>query len=656
MLLDLLTNTDDDEISHSTQTTPSSQLPECPPVDCRLACQHGFAKDHVTGCEICQCAASPVLDDTVTQGSNTQDDDDEIPDNDASGRNSPATCEPITCRMSCQFGWKKDKVTNCNICKCADPPTNNSQEIHSPESDLPENTAPDSDSGTEENRPVTCEPVNCRMSCQFGFAKDEVTGCYICQCADPPVNQSTGRHSPENGLPENNIPDQEDGIKENPCEPVTCMMMCQFGWAKDEVTNCEICQCADPPVSDNGSIEEGRTAQCEPLSCRITCQFGLAKDELTGCDICECAKPPVTIPPENNPSETIPDNQGVEEDRASQCEPVTCRMMCQYGWAKDEITGCDICECAQPPVTIPPENNPSENIVPDNEVAEESRVSQCEPVTCRMWCHFGWAKDEITGCDICQCAEGPGTVGTSEAATSIPDSLETPEKSVENIVDSGAVDRSGCQPVKCALWCSYGYATDPVTGCGVCQCAQLRTKRKTPFLYTTVKCEPINCELSCDHGYARHAVTGCEICTCAEAPMRPKREICPPVPCRMDCEHGFAKNELTGCDICICAHPVSANPSAVTTPSTKHPPAVTQTPVSAVTSSSITHYPPASSTSCVAVTCRIQCQYGLDRDASTGCPICRCRSPPDDKEVTTMSPADGNTENGECISHFLPLS
>jgi len=27
----------------------------------------------------------------------------------------------------------------------------------------------------------------------------------------------------------------------------------------------------------------------------------------------------------------------------------------------------------------------------------------CRPVRCRMYCRFGWAKDSITGCDICAC-------------------------------------------------------------------------------------------------------------------------------------------------------------------------------------------------------------------------------------------------------------
>ena len=46
----------------------------------------------------------------------------------------------------------------------------------------------------------------------------------------------------------------------NRCAPVTCKMMCPFGWAKDE-NGCEICQCVNPC-----EVKQISLSSCRPLS------------------------------------------------------------------------------------------------------------------------------------------------------------------------------------------------------------------------------------------------------------------------------------------------------------------------------------------------------------------------------------------------------
>ena len=58
------------------------------------------------------------------------------------------------------------------------------------------------------------------------------------------------------------------------------------------------------------------------------------------------------------------------------CRPVLCRMYCPYGWAKNPLTGCDMCKCAKP------------------------KCSPDQGMRCQMACRYGFKKDE-DGCTIC---------------------------------------------------------------------------------------------------------------------------------------------------------------------------------------------------------------------------------------------------------------
>jgi len=72
----------------------------------------------------------------------------------------------------------------------------------------------------------------------------------------------------------------------------------------------------------------------------------------------------------------------------SQCQPLTCKMNCPYGFQKD-AKGCDICQCSTAPAPKP----------------------KCPDVMCAMYCENGFQKD-ANGCDICQCNQAPSVSTT----------------------------------------------------------------------------------------------------------------------------------------------------------------------------------------------------------------------------------------------------
>jgi hypothetical protein len=80
-------------------------------------------------------------------------------------------------------------------------------------------------------------------------------------------------------------------------------------------------QCYGVEVDDSGQACDGQ-AQCEPVTCTLFCENGFATDE-NGCEICEC-----------------------EEEEPPQCEPFQCALDCFNGYKTDE-NGCQICECRE---------------------------------------------------------------------------------------------------------------------------------------------------------------------------------------------------------------------------------------------------------------------------------------------------------------------
>lgn len=87
-----------------------------------------------------------------------------------------------------------------------------------------------------------------------------------------------------------------------------------------------------------------------------------------------------------------------------------------------------------------------------------------------------------------------------------------------------------CPAVLCDVYCEFGNAIDPTTGCETCAC------NPPPV------CEPVACTLYCEGGFARDPETGCEVCACEEPPPPP------PAECTSDADCG----EGGVCDVSLC--------------------------------------------------------------------------------------------------------
>jgi hypothetical protein len=188
------------------------------------------------------------------------------------------TCPEIKCRANCgDAGYELDK-DGCQTCKCVS------------------------------KAKVECSRVMCRMFCQYGFKRDE-NGCEYCAC--------------------NQLPQE--------CPNLNCDRTCSNGYRQD-YSGCQTCECQCPPLACPNLID--------------TCKNGLKKDA-DGCSICSCD-----------------DEQEKSDDK---CLPLDCNLPCPYGLQVDEF-GCKLCSC-----------------------------NRCPMATCRMFCMYGFRKNEVDGCDICEC-------------------------------------------------------------------------------------------------------------------------------------------------------------------------------------------------------------------------------------------------------------
>lgn len=98
----------------------------------------------------------------------------------------------------------------------------------------------------------------------------------------------------------------------------------------------------------------------------------------------------------------------------------------------------------------------------------------CSPVACTLACQYGFARDPSTGCEVCSCNPAPALDGGPIACTA--DAFQCPDGTF--VGRSGprcefvcpVSDAGVCSPVVCTLACQYGFATDPLTGCEQCRC------------------------------------------------------------------------------------------------------------------------------------------------------------------------------------------
>ncbi|XP_071942697.1 uncharacterized protein [Antedon mediterranea] len=313
---------------------------------------------------------------------------------------------------------------------------------------------------------------------------------------------------------------------------------------------------------------------------------------------------------------------GEESTTPRPCPGLDCPLLdcLLYGYARDEY-GCQICECATGP-------------------GEESTTPRpCPGLTCPLLdCQYGYAREN--GCYICECTAGP------------------------------------CPDLDCLFNCPFGYLRDE-NGCETCKCrpdescdASKICKNNPcapgvvcPWKISTV-CVPSNCDCK-PHFYD---IGGREVeCTavtldacesgdnclnggvCVEDPTiargftcdcpkcykgrRCGRKNCPFNYCNKKCPFGYATDDC-GCDICVCLpepcdppatclidpcdpefFTCNLNPNAVCVPNNCD-----------CTQEFYTHSGKLAVCECPPV-CEIACEFGNVLDKN-GCPTCECKPAP----------------------------
>lgn len=208
---------------------------------------------------------------------------------------------------------------------------------------------------------TTCERLACPpIWCEYGYATD-ASGCPTCTCNPPPS-----------------------------CGPAPlCDPYCEFG-VRIDARGCPTCECNPPPV-------------CTGMVCPVYCEFGNVIDA-SGCPTCECNPPPT-------------------------CSPVACGLYCEFGFARDS-SGCEICACNPPPpppgslcssdyecapgnvcdfsmpVCAAPDCLPGSPCPPSMCWGTCLPSTTCVPVTCDLYCPYGFARD-ASGCETCACNPPP---------------------------------------------------------------------------------------------------------------------------------------------------------------------------------------------------------------------------------------------------------
>ncbi|KAL8611500.1 hypothetical protein ACOMHN_014555 [Nucella lapillus] len=297
--------------------------------------------------------------------------------------------------------------------------------------------------------------------------------------------------------------------------------------------------------------------------------------------------------------------------------------------------------------------------------------AHCQPA-CRIHCDFGLQQD-ARGCPICVCQPHPCfdmKCGPGEKCTVSHYACGNRTCFAPNCIRE--LEPGRCRPVTCGLLCAHGWATDPRSGCPICQCRsrpgdntdlcqQLPgfrcpsdrhcEMRELPCLAPPCDrapvcvrgrsigqpCSPNHCRMFCPYGFVRDA-DNCEMCSCRRAPdcsqmkcgpgqecrIRNNEAVCVDVPripcarveCRMFCTHGFAR-DANNCEICTCNAPPDC--SQMTCDEGKECRVISNKPVC------VDLIP---RTPCSRVQCRMLCTHGFARDANN-CEICTCNMPPD---------------------------
>ena len=228
------------------------------------------------------------------------------------------------------------------------------------------------------------------------------------------------------------------------CAPLDCSHLVCVGpvrFSSRLVGRCPICECVAIDEATGSSGPVTTSSSCPELDCpdHFRCQGGRKRDELTGCETCECL--------DDDCSDCTAACSGSEPTRCAAvcgcdfvdepvCRPLPIDCELRVGCVlRIDMDGCEICQCAA-------EMSPT--------------ASACPQMTCSLTCAgAGYAVDE-NGCRVCACA-----VEEAETTTTTVTSVMT---------------KTSCAPVDCAIQCPAEFdVVEGDDGCDVCICVKPET-------------------------------------------------------------------------------------------------------------------------------------------------------------------------------------
>ncbi len=437
-------------------------------------------------------------------------------------------CRRPVCRMSCPFGFVKDEI-GCVVCQCM-----KQEESNCPSSDRCGNFCPH---GRQINPRSGCERCSCRWP-----VEDESS------LSSSESTESDSYDSDYIGSVESDSAESSDDAEIIPTEPPypghcsrkICAMLCQYGFVRDD-NGCPICQCRKDPALQEEEEEFIPEPQTFPEVCKnrpmclMFCRNGYEVDQ-DGCPKCSCRQ---------NPSDEQNDREHEDPTQPPHvvCPPFRCDEECPFGY-KQSHNGCPQCTCRTSDPTRPREE----------ELDEHSEGAECPRRHCRIRCRFGFASDE-NGCELCQCLPPPDA-----SRPPAPAPVRCRPMQCGHICQHGHVkDQHGCptcdcsnpQEVKptaclhprCLIVCQSGYVEGP-DGCPTCQCkeSQLEHGESDP-----IACQSVACLNRCPFGRILDN-NGCETCSCKPAP---EPQPCRQIYCLIFCPTGYMRDE-NGCQTCHC--------------------------------------------------------------------------------------------------------
>ena len=419
----------------------------CAPLSCTIYCDNGFKRD-TNGCEICECrpATATCSCDSAVYAPVCGEDRHTYPNTCNAHCAGVPVLYPGECRNTCGLdficdldcpdgGYAHDE-RGCKICRCEGPCP--CPQVEDPvcgenwityqnacearchgvrvlsQGKCPENC----------NCPTALEPV-CGLQ-ESNLTRSFINACQArCQGARILYNRLC---NPETECPAPGACDLENCklVKDsNGCDTCRCEPTCtctDAGYdpvcgANGETypNNCEA-QCAGVTVEYRGAC----TVPCPDMNtCTKSCPGGYVIDS-NGCKLCECKDACDACTTDYRPvCCKNADSTQLETPRTygNQCtaECAGCKEWSD-GACPTRTNGCDSCPADVRREVCGRDGNTYANRCMAEEchhveVAYESRCGDCPPVTCALYCEYGYKKDGTTGCETCACNEEPSRCG-----------------------------------------------------------------------------------------------------------------------------------------------------------------------------------------------------------------------------------------------------